>query len=75
MSPPTMFRKVLAASLVGVLAGAGVTASAQSHGGGHDDEIQLERLDRGLVAAGTSEGVFLSWRLLANEAPVTPIRA
>ncbi|GIF39293.1 rhamnogalacturonan lyase [Actinoplanes xinjiangensis] len=29
---------------------------------------QMERLDRGLVAAATSEGVFLSWRLLANEA-------
>jgi hypothetical protein len=28
---------------------------------------QMERLDRGLVAASTSEGVFLSWRLLANE--------
>ncbi|MEH7117358.1 rhamnogalacturonan lyase [Neobacillus vireti] len=30
--------------------------------------VQLEYLDRGLVAASTSEGVFLSWRLLANEA-------
>ncbi len=29
--------------------------------------VQLEDLDRGLVAASTSEGVFLSWRLLANE--------
>ncbi|MFJ5760924.1 rhamnogalacturonan lyase [Neobacillus sp. NPDC093182] len=29
--------------------------------------IQLEFLDRGLVAAPTSQGVFLSWRLLANE--------
>lgn len=29
--------------------------------------IQLEYLDRGLTAASTSEGVFLSWRLLANE--------
>jgi hypothetical protein len=28
----------------------------------------MERLDRGLVAASTGEGVFLSWRLLANEA-------
>ncbi len=32
-----------------------------------DKVIQLEYLDRGLVAASTSEGVFLSWRLLANE--------
>lgn len=30
--------------------------------------IQLDHLDRGLVAAGTSEGVFLSWRLLGTEA-------
>ncbi|MEW9669365.1 rhamnogalacturonan lyase [Ammoniphilus sp. 3BR4] len=29
--------------------------------------VQLEYLDRGLVAASTPEGVFLSWRLLANE--------
>ncbi|MGN8644905.1 rhamnogalacturonan lyase [Gracilibacillus sp. HCP3S3_G5_1] len=29
--------------------------------------IQLENLDRGLVAVPTTEGVFLSWRLLANE--------
>jgi rhamnogalacturonan endolyase len=28
---------------------------------------QLEYLDRGIIAAPTSEGVFLSWRLLANE--------
>jgi hypothetical protein len=30
--------------------------------------LQLEDLDRGLVAASTSEGVFLSWRLLGDEA-------
>ncbi|XEC96195.1 rhamnogalacturonan lyase [Paenibacillus tarimensis] len=30
--------------------------------------IQLEYLDRGLVAAATSDGIFLSWRLLAHEA-------
>jgi hypothetical protein len=29
---------------------------------------RLERLDRGLVAASTGDGVFLSWRLLADEA-------
>ncbi|WP_210751154.1 rhamnogalacturonan lyase [Nocardiopsis alborubida] len=34
---------------------------------GGDSGIQLERLDRGLVAVDTSEGVFLSWRLLASE--------
>ena len=38
-------------------------------GGGHPGRggVQLERLDRGLVAAVTGEGVFLSWRLLATE--------
>lgn len=30
--------------------------------------LQLDHLDRGLVAAKTSEGVFLSWRLLGHEA-------
>ncbi|MEV6305332.1 rhamnogalacturonan lyase [Actinoplanes sp. NPDC051861] len=30
--------------------------------------ITLERLDRGLVAVPTAEGVFLSWRLLKQEA-------
>jgi rhamnogalacturonan endolyase len=29
--------------------------------------VQLEYLDRGLIAAPTSQGIFLSWRLLANE--------
>ena len=30
--------------------------------------LQLDHLDRGLVAAKTSEGVFLSWRMLGHEA-------
>lgn len=34
---------------------------------GHRPAVQLEHLDRGLVAAATSEGVFLSWRLLGDE--------
>jgi hypothetical protein len=38
-------------------------AAAQRPGG-----PALERLDRGLVAAATADGVFLSWRLLAPEA-------
>jgi len=66
MSPPTMFRRVVTVSLVGALAGTGFSASVQAHGG-HHDEIQLEQLDRGLVAAVTDGGVFLSWRLLADE--------
>ncbi|WP_197285817.1 rhamnogalacturonan lyase [Nocardiopsis sp. NRRL B-16309] len=31
-------------------------------------KVQLEELDRGLVAVSTEDGVFLSWRLLAHEA-------
>ena len=29
--------------------------------------VQMEFLDRGLVAAAITEGIFLSWRLLGNE--------
>ncbi|WP_017811605.1 rhamnogalacturonan lyase [Paenibacillus shenyangensis] len=29
--------------------------------------VQLESLDRGLVAAKTGDGIFISWRLLGNE--------
>ncbi|MFV2096105.1 rhamnogalacturonan lyase [Micromonospora sp. LOL_013] len=36
--------------------------------GGRPDAVQLEHLDRGLVAATTHQGVFLSWRLLGHEA-------
>jgi len=42
-----------------------VPASAGGHG--HSGP-RLERLDRGLVAATTAGGVFLSWRLLGSEA-------
>ena len=31
------------------------------------ERIRLERLDRGLVAVATAQGVFLSWRLLGPE--------
>jgi hypothetical protein len=48
-----------------VLAAALPASPAASHPRGGP---QMERLDRGLVAAATSEGVFLSWRLLATEA-------
>lgn len=37
------------------------------HNGGSANAIQLEVLDRGLVAAETTEGIFLSWRLLGTE--------
>ncbi len=46
-----------------VMAGSSTALAEPDTGSG----IQLERLDRGLVAVDTSEGVFLSWRLLAPE--------
>ncbi|BCB77463.1 hypothetical protein GCM10022251_71300 [Phytohabitans flavus] len=49
------------------LAAAPATAGSAS-AGRPGSAIQLERLDRGLVAATTPGGVFLSWRLLAQEA-------
>lgn len=63
-----------AAACVGALAVAGAVAPATAApglvtatGGHRSDAVQLERLDRGVVAVATSEGVFLSWRLLAPE--------
>ncbi|WP_233580671.1 rhamnogalacturonan lyase [Streptomyces triticirhizae] len=45
-------------------------AAASARGGGHDQHRgpELEALDRGLVAVASGEGVFLSWRLLGQEA-------
>ncbi|ADI11702.1 FG-GAP repeat protein [Streptomyces bingchenggensis BCW-1] len=40
---------------------------AQAASSGRSGHIQLEELNRGLVAARTSDGVFLTWRLLADE--------
>ncbi|QCB95104.1 rhamnogalacturonan lyase [Cellulomonas shaoxiangyii] len=67
-----------AAVCVGALALAGAVAPAAAapapatgalaaKGGHRTDAVQLERLDRGVVAVATSEGVFVSWRLLAPE--------
>ena len=58
--------------LVGALTTAPASAAPASGTLGHGptkgpDGLTLERLDRGLVAAVTGEGVFLSWRLLATE--------
>lgn len=46
----------------------GAAAADQGRPGGGRHAVQLERLDRGLVAARTATGVFLSWRLLGPEA-------
>jgi hypothetical protein len=61
------------ASIVLILSGsaaatATATAATVPHGpdrGG--PRVQLEELDRGLVAVPSDDGVFLSWRLLAHE--------
>ncbi|MGF0115508.1 rhamnogalacturonan lyase [Promicromonospora sp. Marseille-Q5078] len=58
------------AMTVSALALTGTAAAAPPAHGGHPGDaagVQLEHLDRGLVAASTSEGVFLSWRLLGDE--------
>ncbi|MFD7310381.1 rhamnogalacturonan lyase [Promicromonospora sp. NPDC059942] len=60
----------VAVLMVGALAVGGGPAGAQpgpGSGPGSAGNVQLEHLDRGLVAASTSEGVFLSWRLLVDE--------
>jgi rhamnogalacturonan endolyase len=44
-----------------------VLTGADTAAGHHRDSVRLEYLDRGLVAAATAEGVFLSWRLLGTE--------
>jgi hypothetical protein len=75
MSPPTKARRFVAVSLAAALVGTGAAASVDAHGrhpgkGGSGpafEGLRLEQLDRGLVAATTDEGVFLSWRLLGNE--------
>ncbi|MEZ0446954.1 rhamnogalacturonan lyase [Cellulomonas sp. ICMP 17802] len=49
-------------------AATGATVRTGSHGSAPGpDGLTLERVDRGLVAAVTGQGVFLSWRLLASE--------
>jgi hypothetical protein len=63
------FRTLLA---TGLLLTTGGTAAAVDEPPEHDHAVplpapRLERLDRGLVAATTGEGIFLSWRLLGEE--------
>ncbi|MEV0902455.1 rhamnogalacturonan lyase [Actinoplanes sp. NPDC049802] len=57
--------KILKACTAAALLAAAIPSPAAAH---PPHGPRLERLDRGLVAATTSEGVFLSWRLLGNEA-------
>ena len=65
-------RRWAAVPLAGVLLAGGpvlqaADATPQSDAGPAADRVQLEELDRGLVAVTTDAGVFLSWRLLADE--------
>jgi rhamnogalacturonan endolyase len=73
-------RLAAVAAGVALVAGGATAASAGQPGHGHPGHggsqtpaapagtPQLEKLDRGLVATSTSEGVFVSWRLLVSEA-------
>ena len=65
---PVLASTVLFSSIVSASAAEvqGKNKSEKQEGVGRSS-IQLEYLDRGLVAASNSEGIFLSWRLLANE--------
>ncbi|AVT35897.1 rhamnogalacturonan lyase [Plantactinospora sp. BB1] len=59
---------VAALSVTVLLVGSPAAVTAGPGGGGHGAGPHLERLDRGLVAVATPDGVFLSWRLLGAEA-------
>ncbi|MGF7046895.1 hypothetical protein J2T13_001397 [Paenibacillus sp. DS2015] len=58
---------VLGVSLMVNITGLTTVSAKPNQEASKSGGIQLEDLDRGLVAASTSEGVFLSWRLLAHE--------
>ncbi|MFY1691777.1 rhamnogalacturonan lyase [Plantactinospora sp. WMMB782] len=55
-------------SVTVLLVGSPAAVSARPGGGQPGTGPRLERLDRGLVAVPTTDGVFLSWRLLGAEA-------
>jgi rhamnogalacturonan endolyase len=76
MSPPARTRRprravttafVAAASAFALILSGVDMAPANAAGDRLPNGVRLEHLDRGLVAATTSDGVFLSWRLLASE--------
>lgn len=69
MKKQSLTKKILSLSIAAPLLLTGFQSSslAVSPKADHGTPVQLEYLDRGLVAASTPEGVFLSWRLLANE--------
>ncbi|WP_327581154.1 rhamnogalacturonan lyase [Nonomuraea sp. NBC_00507] len=68
MRSPSGVRRLLATALAALLTASATAApAAAGPDRGHGAGVRLEHLDRGLVAASTSEGVFLSWRLLGDE--------
>ncbi|MBT2250564.1 rhamnogalacturonan lyase [Arthrobacter sp. BHU FT2] len=73
MNPSKASARLLSVATLGLALTVGCLAAPASAVGPSSPKpgnpgIQLDYLDRGLVAAGTSDGVFLSWRLLGNEA-------
>ena len=58
---------IVASAVLLTGASAGSASAGSEHAARVPDKVQLEHLDRGLVAASTAEGVFLSWRLLGYE--------
>ncbi|WP_460497303.1 rhamnogalacturonan lyase, partial [Glycomyces tarimensis] len=73
MSPPKQLTLIAAVALATAVTGTGAMSPQAAHADPRSDSpaqgsgVQLEHLDRGLVAASTDDGVFLSWRLLADE--------
>ncbi|MBL1068185.1 rhamnogalacturonan lyase [Streptomyces sp. 7-21] len=68
MALSTLLAGIMVATAVGGAQAGSSADGRRGSGGGRDaGPVQLERLDRGLVAVATDEGVFLSWRLLASE--------
>ncbi|WP_455836448.1 rhamnogalacturonan lyase [Pseudarthrobacter siccitolerans] len=72
MNPSRTPARLLSVAALGVALTFGCLAAPASAVGSSPKAgaagVQLDHLDRGLVAAKTSEGVFLSWRLLGHEA-------
>jgi len=75
LARPSLGRRLVGFVATAVLVLAGAAPGSAAPGGvaaGPDDarrphRVRLERLDRGLVAATTPDGVYLSWRLLGKE--------
>ncbi|MBD1592804.1 rhamnogalacturonan lyase [Arthrobacter sp. S1_S22] len=72
MSPNRTPARLLSVAAVGIALTvgclAGPASAVERSSKSLTPDVQLDHLDRGLVAAKTSEGVFLSWRFLGHEA-------